>query len=120
MKLKRSLVNQSIERAMEAFARYDIHLPPFAFWTIDDWRKQGDDVDEIRNCMLGWDVTDFGKGDFQQIGRVLFTLRNGSKRIPGYPKPYAEKLLFDPEEQRAPAHFHVSKMEDITNRAGGN
>jgi hypothetical protein len=50
----------------------------------------------------------------------LFTLRNGSSGIGGYPKPYAEKLIIDPEGQRAPAHFHRSKVEDIINRAGGN
>ena len=37
-----------------------------------------------------------------------------------YPKPYAEKLLIDPENQRAPAHFHRSKREDIIGLAGGN
>jgi D-lyxose ketol-isomerase len=40
--------------------------------------------------------------------------------IPGYPKQYAEKWLIDPEGQRAPAHFHLSKREDIICRAGGN
>ena len=70
--------------------------------------------------MLGWDATDFGSGDFQNIGRLLFTLRNGTTRKPGYSKAYAEKLLFDAENQRAPAHFHLKKMEDIFCRAGGN
>ena len=37
-----------------------------------------------------------------------------------YPKSYAEKLLLDPEGQRAPAHFHRSKREDIVCKAGGN
>jgi D-lyxose ketol-isomerase len=120
MRLKRSVVNQSIERAMAAFSHFGVQLPPFAFWTVEDWRQEPSDCDEIRDCMLGWDVTDFGSGNFENIGRILFTLRNGNKHKPGYPKPYAEKLLFDPEGQRAPAHFHLSKMEDITNRAGGN
>lgn len=117
-KLKRSLIERSLEQAMEVFDRHNIRLPPFAYWTVDDWLRKGHEVDEIRDCMLGWDVTDFGLGDFARFGRTLFTLRNGS---PGgqYPKPYAEKLLLNPEGQRAPAHFHRSKMEDITNRAGG-
>jgi D-lyxose ketol-isomerase len=70
--------------------------------------------------MLGWDVTDFGSRDFENIGRTLFTVRNGRLNIPGYPKQYAEKWLIDPEGQRAPAHFHLSKREDIICRAGGN
>ncbi len=70
--------------------------------------------------MLGWDVTDFGSGQFPQIGRTLFTLRNGRLGDPRYPKSYAEKFILDPEGQRAPAHFHRSKREDIINRGGGN
>jgi D-lyxose ketol-isomerase len=65
-------------------------------------------------------VTDFGSKDYVHIGRTLFTLRNGNKHHPTYSKSYAQKLLFNPEGQRAPAHFHLSKMEDIYNLAGGN
>jgi D-lyxose ketol-isomerase len=70
--------------------------------------------------MLGWDVTDFGSNDFYNIGRTLFTLRNGKKNSRKYPKEYAEKLLIDPAGQRAPAHFHRSKREDLICIAGGN
>ena len=70
--------------------------------------------------MLGWDVTDFGSKDFEHIGRTLFTLRNGNLHDSRYPKSYAEKLILDPEGQRAPAHFHRTKREDIINRGGGN
>ncbi len=118
--LKRSVINTAIEQAKEAFARFHIALPPWALWTVEDWRDKGHEFDEIRQCMLGWDVTDFGSGRFEQIGRTLVTLRNGTSRFPGFAKTYAEKLLFDPEGQRAPAHFHRSKMEDICCRAGGN
>jgi D-lyxose ketol-isomerase len=117
--MQRSVINRSIEEALDTFARFGIALPPFAAWTPADWQQQGVTADEIRDCMLGWDVTDFGSGDFTRIGRTLFTLRNGTTRKPGYAKTYAEKLLFDPEGQRAPAHFHRSKMEDICCRAGG-
>jgi len=120
MTLKRSLINQSIDRAIEVFAGYGLHLPPFAFWSVERWGREGHEVDEIRDCMLGWDVTDFGLGDFKRFGRTLFTLRNGSVHRPGYPKAYAEKLILLPEGQRSPAHFHQSKREDIINRAGAN
>jgi len=111
--LKRSQVNAAITEATACFARFGAALPAFAFWTPADWERQGPETAEIRDCMLGWDVTDFGSGRFAEIGRTLFTLRNGTTRAPGYGKPYAEKLLFDPEGQRAPAHYHRSKMEDI-------
>ncbi len=116
----RSLVNRSIAEAMAAFARFGIALPPFAFWSLAEWATKGPECDEIRDCMLGWDVTDFGSGDFPCIGRTLFTLRNGTTHRAGYAKTYAQKYLFDPENQRAPAHFHRGKMEDICCLAGGN
>lgn len=111
--MKRSKINESILLAKSVFAERGISLPPFAFWTPDEWRNKGPECDEIRDCMLGWDVTDFGGGDFAHIGRILFTLRNGSAGNSRYKKVYAEKVILDPEGQRAPAHFHVSKMEDI-------
>jgi len=118
--LRRSIINQSISEALEAFQRFGLHLPPFALRKPAQWESPHPDDDEIRDCMLGWDVTDFGSGRFAQIGRTLFTLRNGTTRKPGYGKIYAEKFLYDPEGQRAPAHFHRNKMEDICCRAGGN
>ena len=118
--LRRSVINRSIRAAAEMFAHAGIALPPFANWSVAEWQRKGPEADEIRDCMLGWDVTDFGSGDFERIGRTLFTLRNGTTRKPGYRKTYAEKLLFDPANQRAPAHYHRSKMEDIICVAGGN
>lgn len=117
--MHRSTVNRTIETAKEVFAALGCRLPPFAFWTVDDWRQRGHEADEIRGAMLGWDVTDFGLGDFPRYGRTLFTLRNGSPRFPSG-KDYAEKLILDPEEQKPPLHFHRHKMEDIINRGGGN
>jgi D-lyxose ketol-isomerase len=120
MQLSRSVVEMSIDRMVATCAKFGVHLPPFAFWSADVWDGYPPAVEEIRDCMLGWDVTDFSSGDYANIGRTLFTLRNGSVSKPGYPKRYAEKLLLNPEGQRAPAHYHASKMEDIRNLAGGN
>ncbi len=118
--LTRSRIEASIATAKIVFRRFRIALPPIAEWTVGDWEGAGPDYDEVRDCMLGWDVTDFGSRDFPNIGRTLFTLRNGSLNDPRYPKSYAEKLILDPEGQRAPAHFHRTKREDIINRGGGN
>ena len=120
MKLSRTIVNRSVSVALEVAGHFNFHLPEFAHWTTGDWHEAGAEYREIRDCMLGWDVTDFGSNDFQNVGRVLFTLRNGKFGISRYPKQYAEKLLIDPQNQRAPAHFHKSKREDIICRAGGN
>ena len=118
--MKRSTINQAIEIAKEVFASLGIHLPPFAFWTVDDWESKGSEADEIPRAMLGWDVTDFGRGEFDKLGRTLFTLRNGYRQTDGHHKVYAEKVILDPPNQKPPLHFHRSKMEDIIVRGGGN
>ncbi len=119
MNLKRSTINRSIETAKEAFAAVGFTLPPFAHWTTEDWAKNAAAAEEVRLVMLGWDVTDFGQGNFRETGRILMTLRNGSSKYPSG-KDYAEKLILDPENQKPPKHFHRHKMEDIINRGGGN
>ena len=117
--MKRSTINRTIETAKQAFDAIGFALPPFAHWTVDDWQNLGPEADEIRVCMLGWDVTDFGQARFDELGRTLFTLRNGSSKH-AMGKDYAEKLILDPENQKPPLHFHRNKMEDIINRGGGN
>jgi hypothetical protein len=76
-------------------------------------------VDEIRVAGLGWDVTDFGRGDFAKCGLTLFTVRNGRHDEPNS-KPYCEKIMLVREDQLTPMHFHWKKTEDIINRGGGN
>ena len=119
--MKRSEINASIREALALFEEYKITLPPFTAWTPEEWATKGDEVAEIKENMLGWDITDFGQGDFNQIGLFLITLRNGNQKNPNkYPKPYAEKIMIVKENQITPMHFHWSKMEDIINRGGGN
>ena len=118
--MKRSQINRAIRRMEEMIIRHGFALPPFCGWTPEDWKSRGHEYDEIRDNMLGWDVTDYGLGEFARIGFTLITLRNGNvKRPEQYKKPYAEKLLMLDEGQYSPMHFHWSKMEDIINRGGG-
>ena len=119
--MKRSQVNAAIRRMEAMIAACGFALPPFCGWTAEAWADKGHEYDEIRDNMLGWDVTDYGEGDFAHMGFSLITLRNGNcKQKDRYPKPYAEKLLYLDESQYAPMHFHWGKMEDIVNRGGGN
>ncbi len=119
--MKRSTINRLITEAKELFAQYSFKLPPFAFWSPQTWLKKGHEADEIRDNALGWDVTDFGKGDFPNCGLLLFTLRNGNFQHPErYPKGYAEKVMVVKEKQVTPLHFHWKKQEDIINRGGGD
>ena len=87
-----------------------------------DWKKKGEEVSEIVDRRLGWDITDFGRGKFCKCGLAIFTLRNGNPvaDLPsGKGKLYAEKILMFKHDQVCPFHFHWHKMEDIINRGGG-
>ena len=119
--MKRSEINAAL-REMEDFCRkLQYPLPPFCSFTPEAWRSLGPEYDEIRDCGLGWDITDYGQGDFSRFGFSLITLRNGCRAMPEkYPQVYAEKLLYLKEGQYSPMHFHWFKTEDIINRAGGN
>ncbi len=117
--MKRSELNFYLKNAVEFMKEMQFSLPPFAFFSPEEWTTCGMEYDEIRNAALGWDVTDFGGGDFLKKGLLLFTLRNGVHGDARYTKPYAEKIMVVEEEQVTPFHFHWSKQEDIINRGGG-
>lgn len=119
--MKRSEINALIEDAKHLLDRYAMKLPPFAYWPAEAWKNKGAECDEIRNCALGWDITDFGSGDFNTIGLAVFTVRNGHRDIEAHKaKTYCEKILIVREDQRTPMHYHVYKQEDIICRFGGN
>lgn len=120
--MKRSEINAIMQDADDFIRSRGFYLPPFAYWTPDEWRRKGPEVGEIVVHHLGWDITDFGKGDFRRFGLFLFTIRNGSPANlkSGTCKPYAEKLMIVDDGQITPMHFHWAKMEDIINRGGGN
>ena len=117
--MKRSEINRALQEMEATLQHYQINLPPFCHFTPDEWREKGHEYDEIRDNMLGWDITDYGQGDFDKVGFSLITLRNGNLKMDQYTKTYAEKLLYLKEGQYSPMHFHWSKMEDIINRGGG-
>ena len=116
--MKRSQINRTIDEAVEFFAAMNFHLPCWAYWTPDQWRGKGDMVTEIVNCGLGWDITDFGSGDFDRVGLINFNLRNGI--VNQTRKAYCEKIIIVREDQITPLHTHNAKIEDIINRGGGN
>jgi D-lyxose ketol-isomerase len=118
--MKRSELNLIMRDATEFLAHMNFLLPPFAYWSPAEWRTRTREYQEIKDCMLGWDITDFGSGDYYKIGLLMFTIRNGHYSKPQYAKPYAEKILITREDQVTPYHFHWKKMEDIINRGGGN
>lgn len=116
--MKRSEINRILENAKAFLEERKFFLPVWADWSVADWQKNKDRAAEVINNMLGWDITDFGSGDFYSRGLLLFTLRNGKYNVDK--KPYAEKVMIVEENQETPMHFHWSKMEDIINRGGGD
>lgn len=117
--MKRSRINEIMAAADEMIRRHGFVLPPFAYWSPEEFRRNapGSRVVEAR---MGWDITDYGQGRFDELGLFLFTLRNGrlSDLQGGRGMAYAEKLLISRQDQLSPMHTHVIKAEDIINRGG--
>ena len=116
--MKRTEINNYIREAKDFIRKMNFSLPPFAYWSPEEWKNKGSEYDEIKQNQLGWDLTDFGSGDYEKIGLFLFTIRNGNTQIPSCKKTYAEKVLIVRPKQVTPYHYHQSKMEDIINRGG--
>lgn len=118
--MKRSEINAILDNTIEFAKNNGLPLPKFAYWSKEDWQKADDSYDELKDNMLGWDVTDFGEGNYMKRGLATFTFRNGNfNNKEKYPKPYCEKLLTVEDGQELPFHFHWYKEEDIINRGGG-
>jgi D-lyxose ketol-isomerase len=119
--MNRSSINSLMLDADAFFKSHHAYLPPFAHWTPAEWAAKGNEVEEIVDNHLGWDITDYGLDDFSHFGLLLFTLRNGGPDSwrRGFEKHYAEKLMIAEAGQTHQMHFHWRKMEDIINRGGG-
>ena len=115
--MKRSEINRYINDAKNFFAEHQFHLPVWVDWSPAEWATKGEECEEIRRNQLGWDVTDFATGKFEEIGLTLVTIRNGNVKYDN--KTYCEKIMFVRENQVTPTHFHWKKMEDIIHRGGG-
>jgi D-lyxose ketol-isomerase len=120
--MQRSEINRIMHQADLFIRERGFYLPPFAYWTPQEWTSKGQEVAEIVEHSLGWDITDFGQGEYEKCGLFLFTLRNGTPENlrRGEGKNYAEKIMLVGVDQITPMHFHWEKTEDIINRGGGN
>jgi D-lyxose ketol-isomerase len=118
--MKRSRINSIIAEADEMIRSHGFALPPFAYWTPDEFKARADVAKHLIDARCGWDITDFGARRYDQMGLFLFTLRNGRladlKRGGGM--CFAEKLLISRQDQLTPSHTHFVKGEDIINRGG--
>ncbi|MCE5973002.1 D-lyxose/D-mannose family sugar isomerase [Sinirhodobacter sp. WL0062] len=118
--MKRSRVNAIMAEAEEMIAQFGFRLPPFAWWSVDEFRAALPGARRVISARMGWDITDYGQGDFDRLGLFLFTLRNGElvDLRSGGGMAYAEKLLISRRDQISPMHRHIVKAEDIINRGG--
>jgi D-lyxose ketol-isomerase len=117
--MKRSQINEEIKWALALFEKNNIRLPEFGYWKMDEWKANKDRLETIKKVMLGWDITDYNMNDYNRLGGVLFTVRNGDQKDSSIGVPYAEKYILLRDSQSLPLHFHFTKTEDIINRAGG-
>jgi D-lyxose ketol-isomerase len=117
--MKRSEIERAVAQAAGAFKAAGFRLPPFADWSAQTWRERLDSHAARSGC--GWDVTDYGLGDFARKGLTLFTLRNGrlADLQAGRGFVYAEKLMHVGHDRLATMHRHELKVEDIIVRGDG-
>ena len=78
--MKRSEINKALKELEAMCAKYKCYLPPFCSFTPEEWQEKGHEYDEVRDCMLGWDITDYGLGNFDKFGFSLITIRNAAAR----------------------------------------
>lgn len=118
--MKRSELNHIIRDGQEFIESFGFVLPPFGSWEANDWNARKTEAKALIDAGLGWDITDYGKGDFHALGLLLFTLRNGNAENlkTGKGMVYAEKIMISRKDQVAPMHFHKVKTEDIIVRGG--
>jgi D-lyxose ketol-isomerase len=117
----RSAIDAAIDAARSLASNAVFPLPAFAGWSRDEWLGQVDRLGPTISRGLGWDVTDFGRGDFARYGLCLCTIRNGrvSDVHDTTAQTYAEKFMVVEVGQETPFHLHPRKTEDIINRGGG-
>ncbi len=118
--MKRSRINDIMAEADDFIRSFGFVLPPFAYWTPDEMRANAPRARAVIDGRMGWDITDYGQGRYDEMGLFLFTLRNGrlADLQRGGGMCYAEKLLISKQDQLSPMHTHVIKAEDIINRGG--
>lgn len=118
--MKRSRVNAIMAEADDFIRSHGFALPPFAYWTPEEFCAKQSIAANVIAARCGWDITDYGAARYDEMGLFLFTLRNGklSDLQRGGGMCYAEKLLISRQDQLSPMHTHVIKAEDIINRGG--
>lgn len=119
--MKRSEINDIIRAGDDFIRSFGFRLPPFAYWSPGQMQDRRPEIGGILAARLGWDITDFGQANYNEVGLFLFTVRNGLEEDlrRGMGMCYAEKIMISRQDQITPMHRHIVKAEDIINRGGG-
>ena len=94
--MKRSEVNEIIRESDKFIRSFGYVMPPFAYWSPEELKaRTSSDSKAILQARLGWDITDYGQGKFDELGLFLFTTRNGNQEDlkKGGGMLYAEKIM---------------------------
>ena len=122
--MKRSKVNEILRAGDEFIRSFGYVMPPFAYLSPKEMRAQRDRLGTIVDRRLGWDITDYGQGDFDRLGLFLFTARNGDAAdlTAGRGMLYAEKIMISrprPGVADAPAHREGRRHHQPRRRDAG-
>ena len=119
--MKRSEVNKQIKFAIGIIEKSGIVLPNHAYWSLESWHQNRNLVDELRERAIGWNITDFGSGDFCKTGVILYTPSNGIfNSVTNEPldQTYAHRYFILRDGQEIMTEHHATKIEDIIVFAG--
>jgi D-lyxose ketol-isomerase len=69
--MRRSQLDEIIRQGVKVIASFGFKLPEFAGWSPDDRRRNNQCAGEVLRACLGWDITDFSRGEFVNHGLLL-------------------------------------------------
>jgi len=75
--MKRSRINAIMAQADDMIRSFGFTLPPWAYWSPEEFKARKTEAAEVISARNGWDITDYGAGRYDEMGLFLFTLRNG-------------------------------------------
>ena len=55
--MKRSEINNYLRWAVDLMDKYQFKLPRFAYWSMDEWKANKDNIETLRNQKLDEDPT---------------------------------------------------------------
>ena len=70
--MKRSEINAAINTAKKMMDEYNWTLPEWGYWSKEDYKDKPEISKYLKDHQMGWDVTDFGKDNFNSQGITLF------------------------------------------------